>query len=261
MSEEPDLDEFYSEINSTEDKSTDTTPTTTTTATSTSGVKRKLDDSSNNDNSPTTTTANKTTKTTTTTTVTPSTKLITPAAHLRKKILKVSATPTPSSVIAKSAVVVSSKPVTYSASTINILAESTLKPVAPPSYYALTKSQPMVTMEEPKKDKYEMKAAGQSWTDNSMSEWDPNDFRIFVGDLGNDVTDEMLKQAFVKYPSFLKAKVVRDPKTLKTKGFGFVSLGNSTDFLRALKEMNGKYVGARPIKLSKGTWQKRAHKV
>lgn len=35
-----------------------------------------------------------------------------------------------------------------------------------------------------------------------------DDFRLFCGDLGNDVTDEVLANAFRhKYPSFAKAKV------------------------------------------------------
>jgi RNA recognition motif-containing protein len=59
-----------------------------------------------------------------------------------------------------------------------------------------------------------------------MAEWDPNDFRIFTGDLGNEVSDELLAKAFRKYPSFQKAKVVRDSRTNKSKGYGFVSFRN-----------------------------------
>lgn len=66
-----------------------------------------------------------------------------------------------------------------------------------------------------------------------------DDFRIFCGDLGNDVTDEMLVRVFGKYPSFQKAKVVRDKRTNKTKGFGFVSFKDPQDFIKAMKEMNG----------------------
>lgn len=66
-----------------------------------------------------------------------------------------------------------------------------------------------------------------------------DDFRLFCGDLGNDVTDEVLTRAFSKYSSFLKAKVIRDKRTNKTKGFGFVSFKDPQDFIRATKEMNG----------------------
>ena len=67
-----------------------------------------------------------------------------------------------------------------------------------------------------------------------------DDFRIFCGDLGNEVTDEVLARAFSRYPSFLKSKVVRDKRTNKTKGYGFVSFKDPNDFVQAMREMNGK---------------------
>ncbi|XP_044017536.1 RNA-binding protein 42 [Aphidius gifuensis] len=100
-------------------------------------------------------------------------------------------------------------------------------------------------------------AGGQTWEDPSLLEWDDDDFRIFCGDLGNDVTDEMLVRVFSKYSSFKKAKVVRDKRTNKTKGFGFVSFKDPQDFIKAMKEMNGRYVGSRPIKLRKSSWKQR----
>lgn len=100
-------------------------------------------------------------------------------------------------------------------------------------------------------------AAGTSWEDASLLEWDPDDFRIFCGDLGNEVNDDILARAFSRYPSFLKAKVVRDKRTGKTKGYGFVSFKDPNDYVRAMREMNGKYVGSRPIKLRKSMWKDR----
>lgn len=40
-----------------------------------------------------------------------------------------------------------------------------------------------------------------------FQEWPDNDFRIFVGDIGNEVNDDVLAKAFQRYPSFAKAKV------------------------------------------------------
>ncbi|KAF9904895.1 RNA-binding protein 42 [Linnemannia zychae] len=101
------------------------------------------------------------------------------------------------------------------------------------------------------------KAAGKTWEDSSLLEFDENDFRLFAGDLGNEVTDELLTKTFSKYPSFLKAKVVRDKRTDKSRGYGFISFAEPDDFARAWKEMNGKYVGNRPIKLRKSQWKDR----
>ncbi|XP_065831895.1 RNA-binding protein 42-like isoform X2 [Oscarella lobularis] len=83
------------------------------------------------------------------------------------------------------------------------------------------------------------------------------DFRVFCGNLGNEVTDDTLARAFNHYSSFQKAKVIRDKRTRKTRGFGFISFADGHDYLKALKEMNGKYIGNRPVKLTKSVWKDR----
>uniref|UniRef100_A0A182P8B6 RNA-binding protein 42 n=1 Tax=Anopheles epiroticus TaxID=199890 RepID=A0A182P8B6_9DIPT len=82
-------------------------------------------------------------------------------------------------------------------------------------------------------------AGGQTWEDMSLADWPEDDFRIFCGDLGNDVNDELLTRTFNKYPSFQRAKVIRDKRTSKSKGYGFVSFKDPQDFIRAMKEMDG----------------------
>ncbi|CAF0831908.1 unnamed protein product [Adineta steineri] len=110
---------------------------------------------------------------------------------------------------------------------------------------------------QPKKPRHVRMAGGTTWEDETLAEWDSDDFRLFCGDLGNEVNDDVLVRAFNKYPSFQKAKVVRDKRSGKTRGYGFVSFKDSQDYIRAMREMNGKYVGNRPIKLRKSTWQER----
>ncbi|CAN7107856.1 unnamed protein product [Brassica rapa subsp. narinosa] len=110
---------------------------------------------------------------------------------------------------------------------------------------------------ETKKRAIPRKAAGQSWEDPTLAEWPENDYRLFCGDLGNEVNDDVLSKAFARFPTFNMAKVIRDKRTGKTKGYGFVSFLNPADLAAALKEMNGKYVGNRPIKLRKSSWKER----
>ncbi|CAD6991739.1 RNA-binding protein 42 [Ceratitis capitata] len=115
------------------------------------------------------------------------------------------------------------------------------------------------TSERKKKDRKTIRVAGGTvWEDSSLADWPDDDFRIFCGDLGNDVNDEVLTRTFNKYPSFQRARVVRDKRTGKSKGFGFVSFREPADFIRAMKEMDGRYVGSRPIKLRKSTWRQRS---
>ncbi|XP_074038312.1 RNA-binding protein 42-like [Leptinotarsa decemlineata] len=109
----------------------------------------------------------------------------------------------------------------------------------------------------PKNRKLMRVAGGQTWEDNSLADWPEHDFRIFCGDLGDDVTDDLLSRTFNKFPSFQRAKVIRDKRTNKSKGYGFVSFMESADFTKAMKEINGRYVGSRPIKLRKSTWRNR----
>ncbi|MCJ1295193.1 hypothetical protein MMC34_006755 [Xylographa carneopallida] len=94
---------------------------------------------------------------------------------------------------------------------------------------------------------------GQTWQDSSLLEWDPAHFRIFVGNLAGEVTDESLLKAFVKYGSVQKARVVRDKRTTKSRGFGFVSFSQGDDYFNAAREMQGKYIGSHPVLIKKST--------
>ncbi|THG98084.1 hypothetical protein EW026_g4039 [Hermanssonia centrifuga] len=94
------------------------------------------------------------------------------------------------------------------------------------------------------------KGAGKVWEDQTLLEWNPSWFRLFVGDLSNDVSDDVLANAFNQYTSFTKARVIRDRLSGKAK-YGFVAFSDPEDFLKAWKEMDGKYVGNRPVKLKK----------
>ncbi|KAK9473471.1 uncharacterized protein V1510DRAFT_414134 [Dipodascopsis tothii] len=92
---------------------------------------------------------------------------------------------------------------------------------------------------------------GKKWEDPTLLEWDPTHFRLFVGNLGGEVTDDTVLRAFSKYPSVSKARVIRDRKTAKSKGYGFVAFRNSDDYFRAFKDMNGSYIGSHPVLLRK----------
>ncbi len=122
-------------------------------------------------------------------------------------------------------------------------------------------------------------AGGRVWQDESLAEWNEHDYRIFVGDLGNEVNEDVLQKAFAHYTSLDKVKVIRDKVTGKSKGFGFVSLLDPIEFLKALKvgghmcngwliegvesnalvskDMQGTYIGNRPCKLKKSNWKQR----
>ncbi|GAA5983249.1 hypothetical protein JCM5350_005857 [Sporobolomyces pararoseus] len=99
------------------------------------------------------------------------------------------------------------------------------------------------------------KGGGEVWEDQSLLEWDPSHFRLFIGDLDPAISDDAFNAAFSgpRFPSFVKGKVIRDKYTNKGRGYGFVSYTDPEDFLKAWKEMNGKYVGTRPVTIKKAT--------
>lgn len=80
------------------------------------------------------------------------------------------------------------------------------------------------------------------------------EFSIFVGDLGQEVTDTMLMQFFqARYPSTKGAKVVADPQSLASKGYGFVRFGEESEQKAAMTEMNGQNIGSRQVRISVAT--------
>ncbi|QSL66631.1 hypothetical protein MERGE_001014 [Pneumocystis wakefieldiae] len=99
---------------------------------------------------------------------------------------------------------------------------------------------------------------GSVWEDPSLLDWNPAHFRLFAGDLGGEVSDETLFKAFQHYKSLSKAKVIRDKKTGKSRGYGFIAFKDPDEFVRAWREMNGKYIGSHPVKLHKANTEIKA---
>jgi hypothetical protein len=99
---------------------------------------------------------------------------------------------------------------------------------------------------------------GHVWVDESLEDWPENDFRLFVGDLGPEVDDVVLASFFSRYPSFAKAKVVREKESGKGKGFGFVSYLDPTDAAKAIRDLNRQHLRSRPITVKWSSWHKRS---
>jgi hypothetical protein len=94
--------------------------------------------------------------------------------------------------------------------------------------------------------------AGTIWEDKTLADWPENDFRLYVRNLGGEVTDKILADPFLKWKSFAMAKVVRDKKGCK--GYGFVSFLDPFDALAAMKELDNKYIGTRTVKIKRSHW-------
>jgi hypothetical protein len=102
-----------------------------------------------------------------------------------------------------------------------------------------------------KKKTVKREGGGKQWTDDTLLEWNPAHLRLFVGNLAGETTDDSLLKAFSRWKSVQKARVIRDKRTTKSKGFGFVSFSDADDFFQAAKEMNGKYIQSHPVTIKK----------
>jgi len=92
---------------------------------------------------------------------------------------------------------------------------------------------------------------GKTWEDPTLLDWNPAHFRLFVGNLAGEVTDDSLARGFQEYPSVTKTHVVRDKRTNKSKGYGFVAFSDSDDYFKAFREKQNKYIGGHPVQLKK----------
>ncbi|KXS13182.1 RNA-binding domain-containing protein [Gonapodya prolifera JEL478] len=80
------------------------------------------------------------------------------------------------------------------------------------------------------------------------------EYSIFVGDLAPEVTDYMLMNLFAShYQSVKSAKVVTDPLTNASRGYGFVRFRDENEQMRALNEMQGVFCGSRAMRISMAT--------
>uniref|UniRef100_A0A1I7RW23 Nucleolysin TIA-1/TIAR n=1 Tax=Bursaphelenchus xylophilus TaxID=6326 RepID=A0A1I7RW23_BURXY len=78
-------------------------------------------------------------------------------------------------------------------------------------------------------------------------------FHVFVGDLSPEVDNKQLKDAFAPFGDVSDAKVIRDPQTTKSKGYGFVSYPKREEAERAIDQMNGQWLGRRTIRTNWAT--------
>eukprot|EP00929_Paragymnodinium_shiwhaense_P056050 TRINITY_DN28057_c0_g1_i1.p1 TRINITY_DN28057_c0_g1~~TRINITY_DN28057_c0_g1_i1.p1 ORF type:complete len:252 (-),score=78.62 TRINITY_DN28057_c0_g1_i1:178-933(-) len=73
---------------------------------------------------------------------------------------------------------------------------------------------------------------------------------LFVGNLEPEVDEKMLYDTFSAFGVLLFAKVMRDPDTGESRGFGFISFDTFEASDAALAGMNGQFLCNRPISVS-----------
>ena len=74
--------------------------------------------------------------------------------------------------------------------------------------------------------------------------------RLYVGNLPFSATTETLRQAFASCGDVTDVHVVTDRETGRSRGFGFVTMGNSNEAANAIANMNGADMDGRALRVN-----------
>ena len=71
--------------------------------------------------------------------------------------------------------------------------------------------------------------------------------KLYVGNMGYDVSSSDLEQLFTPHGTVQSAEVINDRTTGRSKGFGFVEMGSDQEAQAAIAALNGKDHGGRAL--------------
>jgi cold-inducible RNA-binding protein len=71
--------------------------------------------------------------------------------------------------------------------------------------------------------------------------------KLYVGNLSYETTDSDLQTLFGPHGTVQSAQVIMDRDTGRSKGFGFVEMGNSNEAQAAIAALNGKDFSGRAL--------------
>jgi RNA recognition motif-containing protein len=80
--------------------------------------------------------------------------------------------------------------------------------------------------------------------------------RIYVGNLPYSTTEETLRAEFEAYGRVDDAVVIRDSETGRSRGFGFVEMGDAGEAQKAIDALNGKEMGGRALTVNEARPQR-----
>lgn len=74
---------------------------------------------------------------------------------------------------------------------------------------------------------------------------------IYVGNLSYNISDDDLRELFEEFGGVDSAKVISDRETGRSKGFGFVEMGDDDEARAAIEELDGQEIDGRSVKVNK----------
>ena len=113
----------------------------------------------------------------------------------------------------------------------------------------------------PKTENKTFKLNWASYNTNKSNNQNPNEFSIYVCELDPSVNEEILTNFFKeKYKSVINSKIIIDPSTKISKGYGFVKFSNKEESEKAIAEMNGQTLNGKNMKTGMASYKKNEKK-
>ena len=73
---------------------------------------------------------------------------------------------------------------------------------------------------------------------------------VYVGNLSYGCTEEQLRALFEQFGAVESANLITDKASGQSKGFGFVEMKQQADAEEAIKQLNGRTMDGRPLKVN-----------
>ena len=73
---------------------------------------------------------------------------------------------------------------------------------------------------------------------------------IYVGNLHYEISEDQLKEIFEEYGEVTSTKIINDRETGRSKGFGFVEMGNEDEANKAISELNDAELKGRNMRVN-----------
>jgi RNA recognition motif-containing protein len=74
--------------------------------------------------------------------------------------------------------------------------------------------------------------------------------KIYVGNLPYTIGEDELRGLFGSFGEIIKISLIRDKATRKSKGYAFIEFTQASEAEQAVKAMNGRDEGGRPLRVN-----------
>lgn len=95
------------------------------------------------------------------------------------------------------------------------------------------------------------KTTKPSKTEKSAPPVNKDETTVYISNLSYKLNRDNLKNIFSNFGEVKQVKLVMDMETQKSKGMAFIRMGDISQVIKAIKELNGQIIDGRTVKVSR----------